>query len=268
VTLAVVCVACAVEVALNNVLVSVVLALASRLSLRDPGFLDANFFWPSFSLALLGFPLALLWSLNPWDALPALAPLGLLFQALSVTDLKKQVKTDARTGLINVRGFDELFEGELHRALRHNHPLALVTFDVDDFKPVNDVCGHPCGDSVLERIGLLTNGLVRAYDFAARLGGDEFAVLLPETDGRQAQAFAERLRTTIAAEPFVATDAEKIHLTISVGIAVFPAHGIDRASLHKAADHALYAAKERGRNCVMLAQPAAVRQDHSSGRSA
>jgi diguanylate cyclase (GGDEF)-like protein len=254
-SLAVVCVAVAIEVWLNHAFVCAVVALASGVSWREACFLHPNFYWPSLSLATFGFPLALLWTLDPWYVLPALAPLGLFFQAMSVPDLKKQVKTDARTGLINSRGFDELFDGELHRALRHNHPLALVTFDVDDFKPINDVCGHACGDAVLERIGLLTNGLVRAYDFAARLGGDEFAVLLPETDARQAQAFAERLRSSIAAESFVADLAADVHVTISVGVAVFPAHGIDQHALRDAADRALYAAKERGRNCVVLAQP-------------
>jgi diguanylate cyclase (GGDEF)-like protein len=265
-TLAVVCAALAVDVGLNRVSLTTAVALSSGISWREAGSLEADSFGPSLMLALLGYPLALLWMLSPWDVLPALAPLGLLFQALSVPDLKKQVTAGARTGLIKLRGFDELFEGELHRALRHNHPVALVTFDVDDLKPINDVCGHACGDSILERIGLLTNGLVRAYDFAARLGGDGFAVLLPETDARQAQAFAERLRTTIAAEPFAAGDGdERIHVSISVGVAVFPAHGIDRAGLREAADRALNTAKKRGRNCVVLAQSPGARHNVSTG---
>ena len=158
--------------------------------------------------------------------------------------LSDAARRDALTGLLNRRGFEELFEVELERALRSGESLTLIVGDLDWFKEVNDRYGHQAGDRVLERVAQIVNIAKRRIDTAARIGGEEIAVLAPNTDQHAAYILAERLRRevrdTFANEPF--------DLTISLGLANFPQHGTGADDLVRAADQALYAAKELGRD--------------------
>jgi diguanylate cyclase (GGDEF)-like protein len=152
--------------------------------------------------------------------------------------------TDELTGLLNRRGFHELFETELERARRSGQPLSLIVGDLDHFKALNDRFGHAAGDRALEQLALILDTAKRRIDAAARIGGEEFAVILPDSDHHAAYILAERMRREVR-ETFM---YEPYELTISLGVATFPLHGGDVESLVAQADDALYAAKALGRD--------------------
>lgn len=158
---------------------------------------------------------------------------------------------DALTELPNRRHFIEAVDREIARAVRHGRPLAICLVDVDRFKPVNDRFGHIAGDGVLRQLAGILRRFARSEDMAARIGGEEFAVLLPETDVAAARAFAERLREAVATDTFT-LDGESHRLTISIGIAGLADGREERSHLMKAADAALYRAKNEGRNRVCV----------------
>jgi diguanylate cyclase (GGDEF)-like protein/putative nucleotidyltransferase with HDIG domain len=160
-------------------------------------------------------------------------------------------RTDMLTRLLNRRGFVELFEQELERAKRNARPLTLVVADLDGFKDVNDGYGHHEGDEALERFGGIARDVKRRIDTAARIGGEEFAFILPETDASAAYIVAERLRREVGAR----FEDKRYELTISLGVASYPAHGDDAEALMKTADRALYAAKELGRDRTVIFNP-------------
>ena len=129
--------------------------------------------------------------------------------------------------------------------------------DVDHFKKVNDTYGHPCGDTVLKELGAILGDVIRGYDFAARFGGDEFTVVLPQQSNRKdVQIIAERLRQTINNRPFNLKSKSKrppIQITVSLGVSAFPDKNItDYESLIERADEALYQAKLQGRNRIVF----------------
>jgi diguanylate cyclase (GGDEF)-like protein len=158
---------------------------------------------------------------------------------------------DPLTDLYNRRHFAEQVDTEIARALRHGRPLCLCIIDVDLFKPVNDRYGHIAGDGVLRQMAAILRSQVRREDLAARIGGEEFAVLLPETSIEGAQEFAEQFRGAVAGALFH-PGGEAQHITVSVGVAeVRPDRG-DRSRLMRAADAALYRAKDEGRNRVCV----------------
>jgi diguanylate cyclase (GGDEF)-like protein/putative nucleotidyltransferase with HDIG domain len=171
---------------------------------------------------------------------------------LLVERLYDTARSDPLTGLPNRRGFRELLDLELERTRRGGRPMTVLVGDVDHFKEVNDRAGHAVGDAALQRVaGLLRDG-VRQIDVAARIGGEEFAVIMPDTDGTAAFAAAERLRCALRDAFADAT----VPITISFGIACHPHHAETAASLLRAADEALYGAKQSGRNRTVLHSPA------------
>jgi diguanylate cyclase (GGDEF)-like protein/PAS domain S-box-containing protein len=168
----------------------------------------------------------------------------------AATEKRRQAAfCDHLTELANRRAFFEAAELELERAAHTPRPLALIMFDADHFKHVNDRYGHPAGDRVLCDLAKALRDSFRAVHTVARLGGEEFAVLLPSTGIGQALAGAERLRALVASR-LVAADGFEIAYTVSAGVAVLDAGagGIDL--LIKRADAALYQAKATGRNRV------------------
>ncbi len=168
-------------------------------------------------------------------------------------ELERMAYFDALTGLPNRRYFDEVLQREIALIERKGYESCLVMLDVDDFKGINDVYGHPAGDSILEQLGHLLLASIRKYDTLCRLGGDEFIILLPQTTMAEAKGFAERFRKLLAPYPFL-VDSVTINTTASIGVARLS--GSRDASLirHYAdADRALYLAKQEGRNCVRSA---------------
>lgn len=171
-------------------------------------------------------------------------------------EFARLARFDQLTGLANRRHFDETLAGEWQRALRQRGEVALIIFDVDEFKRYNDHFGHPGGDTCLRRLAAAARELVhRPSDLVVRLGGEEFAVLLPLTPAAGASAIAEMLRQAIENLRLPhAPGAAHASVTISAGVASLrPDKGFRAEDLIKAADAALYQAKHSGRNCVLTA---------------
>ncbi len=160
--------------------------------------------------------------------------------------------TDELTGLYNRRHFIQLAEKEVNRAVRYRHPQALIMFDLDHFKQVNDTYGHPAGDQVLKTAASLTRRELRDVDLLGRYGGEEFIILLPETGRRGARATAERLRKRIA-QTQMDVAKEKISITISLGVSILSPDCNNLIQLIAVSDKALYIAKETGRNKTIFA---------------
>jgi len=164
--------------------------------------------------------------------------------------LRAMAATDSLTGALNRRAFLETGAHELERARRNNQSMLLLIFDIDHFKEFNDTYGHQAGDEILCKIVSACRLTLRAVDLLARWGGDEFVILLPDTDQPGGRIVAEKLRRAVA-ELSLPMDAGPAHTTISVGGSLWLA-GEDPQGILRNADHALYQAKERGRNCVVV----------------
>jgi diguanylate cyclase (GGDEF)-like protein len=164
---------------------------------------------------------------------------------------------DSLTGLYNFRYFQEAMAKELARAERHKHPVALLLFDVDDFKTINDSHGHQAGDFVLKSIGERLVLKTRSSDVVARYGGDEFVMILPETEIAGARIKAERCREAIETLE-IKVDDLVIRTTLSVGVAVYDSHHAGpKDTLIDRADRGLYRSKRDGRNRVTVWSPEA-----------
>ena len=162
--------------------------------------------------------------------------------------LEQQALTDGLTGLYNHRYFHERLRSELTRASRSRDSVALIMFDIDDFKQINNVHGHSTGDQVLVALADLLRDSVRGSDLACRIGGEEFAVILPSCDAGDALGLASRLATRVRAFDFDPVS----ELTLSVGIAQGPEHAMNPRELVACADAALLTAKTRGKNRIVL----------------
>lgn len=158
---------------------------------------------------------------------------------------------DGLTQVHNKRHFHETLDREVSRSSRYERPMSLVVFDIDHFKRVNDTHGHLAGDALLRQLASLVRGRIRREDLFARVGGEEFAVLLPEIDMEGARQFAEKIRKLVELQQFHFEDVN-IGVTLSLGIAELRPPYNTGEMLYKAADAALYAAKQGGRNRVEL----------------
>ena len=159
--------------------------------------------------------------------------------------------TDALTGIYNRRGLFDIGQREINRARRFVRPLSVIMLDIDHFKQINDVHSHAIGDTVLQAIVKQCQANLRDMDILGRYGGEEFAILLPETDLMAGYQVAERLRMVIASNP-VPTEHGPIEVTVSMGIASATVEIENLAVLLDRADTAMYAAKEAGRNRVVI----------------
>ena len=166
--------------------------------------------------------------------------------------LRELATRDGLTGLYNHRTFQDLLRREVAAAQRYAHPLSVVLLDIDHFKKVNDQHGHPAGDAVLREVARTTAAALRATDIAARYGGEEFALILPETDARGAVVLAERIRREIEALEVGVGGDKRLRVTISLGVCPWqPGLPVEALNgLVEAADKALYAAKNSGRNRI------------------
>ncbi|MGD1001186.1 MAG: GGDEF domain-containing protein [Candidatus Brocadiia bacterium] len=169
-------------------------------------------------------------------------------------ELRRLISLDDLTLLLNRREFLKRFMAEIVRSRRHEHELALVMVDIDDFKSVNDTYGHAAGDEVLKHLGGFLQAESRKSDVAARVGGDEFVVMLPETDLDGAIAAAEKLRFGIATSSKGWTQRVP-GITVSVGVvhSRYSSHSFDEGIILDQADKCMYQAKRDGRNCTRYA---------------
>ncbi len=168
-------------------------------------------------------------------------------------DAKEQSIRDGLTGAYNHRHFQESLQREVGRADRQGRPLSVLLLDIDDFKAINDRYGHPVGDAILERIVAEIRSEVRGdMDLVARYGGEEFAVILPEIPTEVAAEVAERIRRRIDERLFRPPETEDIiRVTVSIGLAAYPADASNKKELIDRADAALYRAKRAGKNAVV-----------------
>lgn len=164
--------------------------------------------------------------------------------------LRSQAIHDPLTDLFNRRYLDETLDRELARASREKYPLCVIMMDIDHFKLMNDTHGHEAGDLVLKALAKTLSLRNRRGDFACRFGGEEFVVVMPNIAIDTACRRAEELRTALnsLSVPF---ENYRLTITISMGIACYPANGEDRESLLRAADRAMYAAKKAGRDHIL-----------------
>jgi two-component system, cell cycle response regulator len=167
----------------------------------------------------------------------------------------QMMTVDALTQAHNRRYFEDAFERELQRSVRFCRPLAVLLFDLDRFKAINDQHGHLVGDEVLQGVCQRVRRRVRRDELFARYGGEEFAIVLAETRRSQAISYAEEVRTMIADAP-VPTSRGDMPVTVSIGVAHTNAmEPVTAAELLSRADECLYAAKNAGRNCVRSDRP-------------
>jgi diguanylate cyclase (GGDEF)-like protein len=176
--------------------------------------------------------------------------------AAANTALAALSETDALTGLANRRHFDACLQREWNRAARHASTLALLMIDVDFFKTYNDLYGHVTGDHCLQTIGTLMQNLARrSGEIAARYGGEEFAVILPDTTIETALYLADKLRESVAGHAIIHAGNPQNHVTVSIGVAALsPIPGTPPDTLIRTADHALYQAKQTGRDRIVSAE--------------
>jgi diguanylate cyclase (GGDEF)-like protein len=207
----------------------------------------------------LGILITIAVALSPVLVVIALPTVLLVRRFLIHPALVAQSRTDSKTGLLNVSTWESEAEVELSRATRTRNPVALALVDIDHFKLVNDTYGHLVGDRVLKAIAEALTGQSRDYDRAGRFGGEEFVLLLAQTREDDACKIAERLRGYIADLEIPVDDrpeAPTLKVTISVGVtAMARGESFELTDLLAAADSAMYAAKEAGRNRVAFAPP-------------
>jgi diguanylate cyclase (GGDEF)-like protein len=200
---------------------------------------------------------------SPWFAFVAI-PLTLTAQrALLLGQLESEAQTDPKTNLGRVDWWRRRTEEMVRNARTQREPMAVLLIDIDHFKQVNDRHGHLVGDEALRAVATILRSAIRAKDVIGRFGGEEFVIALPDTDLADATVTADRLRTAVAASPLAAMcagvlddpdlDPDTFHLTVSIGVAVYPTDGLTVDTLLLRADRAMYAAKSAGRDRVRLA---------------
>jgi diguanylate cyclase (GGDEF)-like protein len=180
--------------------------------------------------------------------------------ALALANLKLREKLqnqsirDSLTGLFNRRYMEESLEREMRRCDRKRQPLSIIMIDVDHFKRFNDTFGHNAGDAVLRELGHFLQRYVRGSDIACRYGGEEFILILPEASLSVTQQRAEQIKEGARQLNVECSGQQLGKITLSLGVACFPTHGLDGEAVIKAADTALYRAKQEGRDRVVLAE--------------
>ena len=174
--------------------------------------------------------------------------------------LREQSARDQLTGLFNRRYMEESLVRELRRASREDYSLGLLMMDLDHFKDLNDGYGHAAGDLMLRAVGDFLGTSVRGDDVACRYGGEEFVVILPRASLENTRRRAEALREGMKGLQLEPSGPLMPSVTMSIGVACSPDHGETREQLIHAADVALYRAKARGRDRVVVASDGDVRE--------
>ncbi len=188
--------------------------------------------------------------------------------ARMVRRLEELATTDGLTGLLNKRAMLDVAEQKIAAAKRFGRSLSVLVTDIDHFKKVNDNHGHDVGDVIIKGLGDILRRAKRTTDSVARFGGEEFVIICEETDEKGAMLLAERVREELERTTFVASeDGKSVKVTCSIGIATFPSAGASWEQLFKAADTALYASKQGGRNRTTLSMVGSVPAARSSNRS-
>jgi diguanylate cyclase (GGDEF)-like protein len=251
-TLAVAC--AALRYIINNALV----AVAVRLDDPAAGIRDvlggADGLYNDLTELSVGVLVAACAALTPVALIVAL-PCGTMLQrSASHAQLRRDSRTDGKTGLLSAAAWETEAAVQVARARRTRSPLAIAMIDLDHFKQVNDTYGHLVGDAVLKSTATAITASLRAYDLAGRFGGEEFSLLLPSSDAAEALAIAERLRAVLGeiTVPGSGDHGQQQRITVSIGVAALDDDTTGLIGLLAAADAALYRAKRSGRNAVCI----------------
>jgi len=182
---------------------------------------------------------------------------------------KSGMWVDQLTGVANRFYFQRRFESEIRRTENYRHALALFMLDIDEFKKINDVHGHQAGDVVIRTLAGLVKRNTRSSDLVGRYGGDEFMVLITSTTEEQAVSSVEILREKISGTDIAIPGTEvPVRITVSGGLAMFPAHGQSTTELFRAADDALFESKRNGRNRIQVAPSSILATESAKGLEA
>ncbi|MBP2320212.1 diguanylate cyclase (GGDEF)-like protein [Kibdelosporangium banguiense] len=211
----------------------------------------------------LGIAVGALEASNPWVVPVLMVTVLALHRDLLLPQYQRAARTDDKTGLAAPTFWSQVVGAELRRAQLVGGNVGILMMDVDNFSEINNKYGHPAGDQALQSVVRVVRSEIRRGDLAARWGGDELAVLLPGTTPSELAMVGERIRLRLAHTPVTITHAKTAKslvldgITVSMGAAVYPDSGVDVDRLVLAADAALLAAKEAGRNQIRLATPCA-----------
>lgn len=222
------------------------------------------------TLVLSGFVvLVLAW--YPWAVALIPLPLYVLHRSVLARQFEYDATVDDKTGLLKAGTWQSLARRELERAIQHGTGLGLLMVDIDHFKHVNDCYGHLVGDQALHAVAVALRGAVRSTDLVGRFGGEEFVILLVGADHTGSvdtgKRVCERVRALLVEDTITGASYPDLHLSVSVGVATFPDHGDSLDELLRAADTALFATKDAGRDGVRAMQPSPRRADHGAGVS-
>lgn len=202
---------------------------------------------------------AVLLAWRPWLVVLVLLPLYVLHRSVLIRQLEHAATTDEKTGLLNATSWQTLANNELHRAIRHQTELAVLMVDLDHFKRVNDQYNHLVGDQVLRAVADAMRREVRDYDLCGRFGGEEFVILMPETGLagaiETATRICARVRGLHVEDPVTSEPLQELRLSASIGVAAFPDAGKELDEILLAADNAMFAAKDSGRDQVRAVMP-------------
>jgi diguanylate cyclase (GGDEF)-like protein len=177
-----------------------------------------------------------------------------------IEESQRQATIDSLTGLMNRRALTAGLDREVARAQRHGYPLCVLLLDVDHFKAINDLRGHPSGDAVLAALGPLLVSQTRQIDLAGRWGGEEFVVALTGADPAGGVISAERIRLAVAGMKVRDTAGELLFVTVSIGVASYQENDTVESLIDRA-DRAMYVAKSSGRNRVARGWASAQESD-------
>jgi diguanylate cyclase (GGDEF)-like protein len=209
----------------------------------------------------LGIAVGALEASNPWVVPVLMVTVLALHRDLLLPQYQRAARTDDKTGLASPTFWSQVVDAELRRAQLVGGNVGVLMMDVDNFSDINNQYGHPAGDQALQSVVRVVRAEIRRGDLAARWGGDELAVVLPGTTPSELAMVGERIRLRLAHTPVTITHAKTAKsvvldgITVSMGAAVYPDSGVDVDRLVLAADAALLAAKEAGRNQIRLATP-------------
>ena len=183
--------------------------------------------------------------------------LGAIFDITEKTllerELKKLSEIDDLTGLTNRRSGRNLLDQVLIQSQINKDSFIVAMLDIDDFKMINDRYGHSVGDDVLKKVNTITSRVLRDSDIILRQGGEEFVLCFPKTSLSKSLVALERIRHLFESENILVLKDQNISITVSIGVSVYPQHGVSIEALIVASDNAMYQAKNLGRNCIRVA---------------
>jgi diguanylate cyclase (GGDEF)-like protein len=234
-------------VLVNHVFLARMLKLARGHDLNATGLFSVDGLMTDLVLASIGIGIAFALSWEPAAAPIAALPLVLIHRVLVLPSLRAQALKDHKTGLLNMRGIEQLAGPELTRARRFGRPLSVLMVDLDGLRDINNRHGHLAGDAALVELADAFRAELRDYDLCARFGGDEFVVVLPETSLEETLAVARRIEGRVDNSRVHVHGGETVSFGVSIGAASRSAGDLGLHALMRRADAELYAAKRAAR---------------------